>query len=103
MVAQRKKKAPELTLEGFLKLKGVSTWNQTPCCCCSFCDLRVRRAAFFLAIRVNSLLETNQRLRRTSVSNRLLTTSRLKRRSNCSCDSSDRRFTLGRVFTPFLV
>src|ERR1051325_5147618 len=53
-----------------------------------------RRIAFFSSIRRCSLLETNQRLRRTVLKTPLLTTFLRKRLSRESCDSPFRKFTL---------
>lgn len=66
------------------------------------CTRRARRVAFFFSMRRSSLLETNQRLRRTSAKTLLLVTSLLKRRSSCSGDSLERKMTFGSFFTPFL-
>lgn len=62
-----------------------------------------RRMAFFFSIRSSSLLETNQRLRRTSDKTLLFITAFLKRRSSCSGVSLSRATTFGRVLTSFLV
>src|SRR5215216_5935648 len=53
----------------------------------------IRRIAFFFSMRRCSLLETNQRLRRTVLNTPLLTTFLRKRLSNESCDSPFRKFT----------
>ena len=55
----------------------------------------MRRIAFFFWIRRNSLLEINQRLRRTVLRMPLFTTFLRKRLSNCSCDSLGCSFTYG--------
>jgi len=71
----------------------------------TFYDLfvfRWRRIAFFFSMRLSSLFEMNQRLRRTSARTLLLTTALLKRRSSCSGDSLDFSSTLGSFLTPFL-
>lgn len=54
-------------------------------------------------MRRSSLLETNQRLRRTVLSTPLLATLRRKRRNNCSCDSFGRNSTEGKTLTSFWV
>src|SRR5215208_1777246 len=54
----------------------------------------MRRIAFFFSMRRCSLLETNQRLRRTVLNTPLLTTFLRKRLSRESCDSPLRKFTL---------
>src|SRR5215216_208323 len=53
----------------------------------------MRRIAFFFSMRRCSLLETNQRLRRTVLNTPLLTTFLRKRLSRESCDSPLRKFT----------
>src|SRR5215216_3752650 len=53
----------------------------------------MRRIAFFFSMRRCSLLETNQRLRRTVLKTPLLTTFFRKRLSRESCDSPLRKFT----------
>src|SRR5215217_4038112 len=53
----------------------------------------IRRIAFFFSMRRCSLLETNQRLRRTVLNTPLLTTFLRKRLSRESCDSPLRKFT----------
>src|SRR5512135_1025282 len=53
----------------------------------------MRRIAFFLSMRRCSLLETNQRLRRTVLRTPLLTTFLRKRLSRESWDSPFRKFT----------
>jgi hypothetical protein len=53
----------------------------------------MRRIAFFFSMRRCSLLETNQRLRRTVLRTPLLTTFLRKRLSRESCDSPFRKFT----------
>jgi hypothetical protein len=53
----------------------------------------IRRIAFFFSMRRCSLLETNQRLRRTVLKTPLLTTFLRKRLSRESCDSPLRKFT----------
>ena len=62
---------------------------------------RNRREAFLRLIRSNSLLDTNQRLRRTSAKTRLLETDLLKRRNSCSGVSFGFISTRGNVITPF--
>src|SRR5690242_11805440 len=54
----------------------------------------MRRIAFFFSMRRCSLLETNQRLRRTVLNTPLVTTFLRKRLSRESCDSPFRKFTL---------
>src|SRR5215216_6881296 len=54
----------------------------------------MRRIAFFFSMRRCSLLDTNQRLRRTVLNTPLLTTFLRKRLSKESCDSPLRKFTL---------
>src|SRR5512132_2895530 len=54
----------------------------------------IRRIAFFFSMRRCSLLETNQRLRRTVLNTPLLTTFLRNRLSKESCDSPLRKFTL---------
>src|SRR6266487_4595202 len=53
----------------------------------------IRRIAFFFSMRRCSLLETNQRLRRTVLRTPLFTTFLRKRLSRESCDSPLRKFT----------
>src|SRR6266487_5406543 len=53
----------------------------------------MRRIAFFFSMRRCSLLETNQRLRRTVLNTPLLTTFLRKRLSRESWDSPFRKFT----------
>src|SRR6185503_13235229 len=53
----------------------------------------IRRIAFFFSMRRCSLLETNQRLRRTVLNTPLLTTFLRKRLSKESWDSPLRKFT----------
>src|SRR5687768_12090285 len=53
----------------------------------------IRRIAFFFSMRRCSLLETNQRLRRTVLRTPLLTTFLRKRFNRESCDSPLRKFT----------
>src|SRR5512145_3205900 len=57
----------------------------------------MRRIAFFFSMRRCSLLETNQRLRRTVLNTPLFTTFLRKRLSSESCDSPLRKFTLANV------
>src|SRR5919108_5184586 len=61
----------------------------------SFVNVRrlMRRIAFFFSMRRCSLLETNQRLRRTVLNTPLLTTFLRKRLSKESWDSPFRKFT----------
>ena len=58
-----------------------------------------RRIAFFFSIRRSSLLEMNQRLRRTVLRTPLFTTFLRKRLSSESCDSFGRNFTLAKNLT----
>ena len=58
----------------------------------------MRRTAFFFSMRRCSLLETNQRLRRTVLRTPLFTTFLRKRLSRESCDSPERKFTDAKAF-----
>ena len=62
---------------------------------------RKRREDFLRLMRSSSLLETNQRLRRTSAKMRLLDTDLLKRRSSCSGVSFGLASTRGIILTSF--
>jgi len=61
----------------------------------------MRRIAFFLSIRLCSLLETNQRLFRTSLKTPLRMTAFRKRRNNLSWDSPFLNFTFAKTIPPF--
>ena len=61
----------------------------------------MRRIAFFSSILLCSLLETNQRLLRTSPKSPLRVTFFRKRRNNCCWDSPSRNFTLAKTKPPF--
>jgi len=68
-----------------------------------YCRRRERRMAFFLAIRRSSDLETNQRLRRTSLRIPALATAFRKRRNSCCCDSFCLKLTLAKkTHLPFV-
>ena len=61
----------------------------------------MRRIAFFSSILLCSLLETNQRLLRTSPKSPLRVTFFRKRRNNCCWDSPSLRTTLAKTIPPF--
>jgi len=61
----------------------------------------MRRIAFFFSMRRCSLLETNQRLRRTVLNTPLFTTFFRKRLSRESWDSPLRKFTDAKKVTSF--
>jgi len=61
----------------------------------------MRRIAFFLSILLLSLLETNQRLFRTSLKTPVRMTAFRKRRSNLSWDSPFLSFTFAKTLPPF--
>ena len=66
-----------------------------------YCRRLMRRMDFFFWMRRSSLLDTNQRLRRTVLKIPLLATFLRKRLSNWSCDSFGRKFTEVNLFISF--